>query len=63
MIVCIDPELCDGCGPCVDICPEVFKFNEEGVAVVKMDEVPARLRKACMEAAYNCPTEAISVEE
>ena len=26
----VDPELCNGCGPCVDICPDVFELNEEG---------------------------------
>ena len=63
MKVCVDPELCSGCGPCVDICPEAFELNEDGMAVVKVDEVPAELQQACMEAADNCPTEAISIKE
>jgi ferredoxin len=63
MKVCVDPELCSGCGPCVDLCPEAFELNEEGMAIVKLDEVPAELQDACKEAADNCPTEAISIEE
>ena len=63
MKVCVDPELCSGCGPCVDICPEAFELDEEGIAVVKVDEVPAELQDACKEAADTCPTEAISIEE
>ncbi len=63
MKVSIDPELCNGCGPCVDICPEVFELNEEEIAVVKVDEVPAKLQEACREAADSCPTEAILIEE
>ncbi len=63
MKVCVDPALCSGCGPCVDICSEAFELNEEGVAAVKLDEVPAELQDACREAAENCPTEAISIEE
>lgn len=63
MIVCVDPELCTGCGPCVDICPEVFELNDEGISVVKVKEVPAELQQACREAVESCPPEAISIEE
>ena len=63
MEVFVDPVLCDGCGPCADICPEAFELNEEGIAEVKLDEVPEELHEACREAADSCPTEAISIEE
>jgi ferredoxin len=63
MKVYVDPELCSGCGPCVDTCPEAFELNEEGIAVVKVDEVAAEIQEACKEAADSCPTEAISIEE
>jgi ferredoxin len=63
MRVCLDSGLCEGCGPCVDICPEVFELNEEGLAVVNFDEIPEELHEACREAADSCPTEAISIEE
>jgi len=63
MRVCVDSELCEGCGPCVDICQEAFELNEEGTAVVTLDEVPEELQEACREAADSCPTEAISIEE
>ncbi len=63
MKVCIDPDICTGCGPCVDICPEVFELNQEGIAVVKTEQVPVELQDACKEAADSCPTEAISIEQ
>ena len=63
MKVCVDPELCTGCGPCVDICPEAFELNVDGIAVVKVNEVPPDLEQACREAAENCPTEAIVIEQ
>ena len=63
MKVRIDPELCSGCGPCTDICPEVFELNEKGIAEVKVDEVPTESQETCKEAADSCPTEAISIEE
>ncbi|MHC4424400.1 MAG: ferredoxin [Planctomycetota bacterium] len=50
----VDPELCNGCGPCVDTCPEAFGLNEEGIAVVKVDEVPPDLQEACKEAYPVC---------
>ncbi len=63
MKVNVDPDLCNGCGPCVDICPEAFDLNEEGIAMVKMDQIPDELQQLCWQAADSCPTEAISIEE
>ena len=62
MKACVDAELCTGCGPCVDICPEVFELNDEGIAIVKVNPVPPDVEESCREAADNCPTEAISIE-
>jgi len=39
MRVKVDESLCCGCGPCSEICPEVFKLVEE-VSKVKVDVVP-----------------------
>lgn len=58
----VDENLCTGCGPCEDICPEVFKV-EGDVAVVQVDVVPEDAEDSCREAMENCPTEAISIEE
>lgn len=55
-------EECILCGLCEDICPEVFEMGEE-VAVVKLDPVPSEYREKCREAAEECPTEAIEIEE
>ena len=63
MKVRVDPTLCTGCGPCVDICPDVFELDQDGIAVVKIDQIPVDLEEACREAAENCPTEAIAIEE
>ncbi len=63
MKVSVDPEVCTGCGPCVDICPEVFELNDEGIAIVKTNPVPPGLEESCREAADSCPTEAISIED
>ena len=63
MRVYVDPDLCSGCGPCVDTCPDVFDLNDEGIAIMKVDEVPEEFFEACREAVDSCPSEAIVIEE
>ena len=58
----VDPDLCSGCGPCEEICPEVFEVADD-VATVKVDEVPAGAEDTCKQAVEECPSEAISIEE
>ena len=58
----VDADLCCGCGPCEETCPEVFRV-EGDVAVVIVDEVPAQAQESCRQAKEKCPTEAISIEE
>jgi ferredoxin len=55
-------EDCISCGRCVDICPEVFEMGEE-YAEVKMNSIPEEYADAVEEAAEECPTAAIIVEE
>jgi ferredoxin len=58
----IDAELCTGCELCVETCPEVFEMTDD-VATVKVDEVPAGAEDSAQEAAEDCPSEAITIEE
>ena len=62
MRVKVDEELCNGCGPCEDICPEVFEVVDD-IAKVKADPVPPEAEEACQEAVESCPSGAISIEE
>ncbi|MEW6624874.1 MAG: ferredoxin [Bacillota bacterium] len=60
MRVKVDDDLCIACGQCIDICPEVFDWNEDGsLAVSNVDEVPADEEDNAREAVESCPTEAI----
>ncbi len=59
MKVIVDPDLCIECGACIDTCPEVFDWNDEGKAEAKVEEVPTELEATCQEAIEECPTEAI----
>lgn len=57
----IDYDLCEGCGSCVEVCPEVFELRDDDKAYVigpdKCDTCD------CKEAADICPLEAITLEE
>jgi ferredoxin len=57
-IVYIDEDECIGCGSCRDICPEVFKLNEEieKSEVIKPEGGPEKLIE---EAMGECPMSCI----
>ncbi len=57
----IDEEACTACGLCEETCPEVFEVND--VAVVKEDADFNAFEDEIREAADECPSEAIEVEE
>jgi ferredoxin len=60
--VIIDTEECIGCESCVELCPEVFAFNEdEEKAEVILSEGGS---EECIEEAMtSCPVECIHWEE
>lgn len=58
----VDAEKCVGCGACADICPEVFKM-EEDKAVVYATPVPESAEDKCKQADEACAPDAISIEE
>lgn len=55
-------ENCIGCGMCIDMCPEVFGYNDEGLSSVKSEEVSDELSGAVADAQGTCPVDAIEVE-
>ena len=58
--VTIDTEECIGCQSCVEICPEVFGFNddEEKAFVINPDGGDIECAE---EAAASCPAECIDI--
>ncbi len=59
MNVVVDPLLCNACGICVELCPEVFEMGIEAAEVME-DPVPLDLMDLVHEAEESCPVEAIS---
>ncbi|MBW2704735.1 MAG: ferredoxin [Deltaproteobacteria bacterium] len=61
-IVVIDTEECIGCESCVELCSEVFAFNEEEekAEVIMSEGGPEDCIEEAME---TCPTECIRYSE
>ena len=61
MKVSVDRDLCTGCGPCVDICPEVFGFKEgeEKAYVIRPEAVDLGCVREIM---VLCPPKCIHIE-
>jgi len=59
----VDKDLCAGRGVCTQVCPEVFDTDENDIAVVKLDPVPPQHEEACRDAADQCPSDAIEIED
>jgi ferredoxin len=62
MKVLVDQERCIGCGTCIHLCPEVFKWDDDK-AVTYKDPVPEDVQDLCREASEVCPVEAIIIQE
>ena len=63
MKVEVDKDVCISCGLCIDICPEVFEYDENSKSRViegcNLDEHNDEI----LEAKDACPVEAIKVTE
>lgn len=58
----LDRSGCISCGLCAEICPEVFRMAEDGVAEVHREDVPKEAEDRAAEAQESCPASVITVE-
>ena len=63
MKVSVDKELCMGDRNCNMLCPEVFKYDEdELMSIVLQDEIPEYLEDKVNQAVDECPAGAITID-
>jgi ferredoxin len=59
----IDRHLCVGFGDCIDVAPDVFELDAEGVAVVKDGAVEHAEHERLLEACRACPVDALTAHD
>ncbi|MGD9568923.1 MAG: ferredoxin [Sedimentibacter sp.] len=59
----VDRDACISCGLCASVCPEVFELDDEDISTVIQDPVASENEDCSREAADDCPTNAIHIEE
>ncbi|RBW70117.1 ferredoxin [Bacillus taeanensis] len=65
----IDQETCIACGACGASAPDVYDYNEEGIAFVVLDnnqgiiEVPGFAEDDMEDAYEGCPTDSIQISD
>lgn len=58
----IDRSGCISCGVCIEICPSVFEFADDGLADIALQPTRSNIHKA-HEAAESCPVQVITIED
>ena len=67
MKVYVDKDLCIACGACGSVAPDVFDYDDDGLAYNVIDnnqntaETPADLEDDVNDASDSCPTDAIKI--
>ena len=59
----VNKERCLGCGMCVGSVPEVFEFDDDGLAKANNDNITEENKNEVEEAINSCPVSAIEKKE
>lgn len=65
----VDKDTCIACGACGAAAPDIYDYDDEGIAFVILDdnmgktEVPEELEEDMMDAFEGCPTDSIKVAD
>lgn len=59
MELIVDQDLCISCGLCIDTCPDIFDWNDDGKADVQVKTIPDEAKDCSLEALEGCPVDAI----
>ncbi|MDH3687796.1 MAG: ferredoxin [Myxococcales bacterium] len=63
MKVVVDFDLCEANAVCMDVCPEVFKVDDDDMLHILIEEPGEELRSKVEESVRLCPRQAISIEK
>ncbi|MFP7493763.1 ferredoxin [Terribacillus saccharophilus] len=69
MYTYVDQDTCIACGTCGAVAPDVYEYDDEGLAFVLLDRntgtfsVPEELQEDVTEAYESCPTESIKLSD
>ena len=63
MKVKVNKDACIGCGACAAICDAIFEIDDDGLSVVKKEEVDEENKQAVIDSKESCPTGAIETTE
>ncbi len=55
----IERDLCVGFGDCMDVAPDTFEFDDEGIAVFRTGD-PAVDREVLLDACSSCPVDVLT---
>ena len=58
----VDKDGCIACGLCTEVCPKIFKMEDDGKAGASKDEIAENLISSAKEAEEQCPVSVIIVE-
>ncbi|MGV4337443.1 ferredoxin [Bacillus subtilis] len=64
----VDQDTCIACGACGATAPDIYDYDDEGIAFVLIDEnqgtvpVPNEMEEDVQDAHEGCPTDSIKVE-
>lgn len=64
MTIKVNQDLCVGCGMCINMCPDIFTYDEKNLSTVKSDANLAESNlQSAQEARDVCPVDAITIDE
>ncbi|HWT75797.1 MAG TPA: ferredoxin [Mobilitalea sp.] len=59
----VDQDGCISCGLCIDVCPEVFSYNDNDVSQAIEGDIPKDALERAEEARDGCPVSVIDLSE
>jgi ferredoxin len=63
MKVVVDYDLCEANAVCMEVCPDVFKVDDEDNLHILVDNPGEELRAKIEEAVRLCPRQALALDE